>query len=85
MICLHRLNGSPFVLNAELIETVEATPDTLISLTDGKKFVILDRLDEVIEKVVAYRRRVAHHGPGGGIEESTSDLVGCSAAGCDED
>lgn len=61
MICLTRLNGHPIVINAELIETVEATPDTVISLTTGKKFVVLENSDEAVAKVIAYRRRVGLH------------------------
>jgi flagellar protein FlbD len=57
MIGLTRLNGRPVVLNAELIETVESTPDTVVSLTSGKKFVVLESPDEVIERVVQYRRK----------------------------
>ncbi|HHW47831.1 MAG TPA: flagellar FlbD family protein [Clostridiaceae bacterium] len=58
MIRLLRLNGSDFVLNAELIETVEATPDTVITTTNGKKLVVKDSIEEVIEKVIEYKRKI---------------------------
>lgn len=58
MIRLTRLNNSTFVLNCELIETVEATPDTVISTTNGKKYVVLETIDEVVEKVVQYKSRI---------------------------
>jgi flagellar protein FlbD len=45
------------VVNADLIEFVERTPDTLISTTTGKKLMVRESVEEVIEKVVAYRRR----------------------------
>jgi flagellar protein FlbD len=57
MIKLTRLNGSEIVINAELIETIEATPDTVISLTTGRKFVVHEPVDEVIEQAVAYYTR----------------------------
>jgi flagellar protein FlbD len=57
MIGLTRLNGRPVVVNAELIETVESTPDTVVSLTSGKKFVVLESPGEVIERVVSYRQK----------------------------
>ena len=47
MIRLTRLNGQPIVLNPEVIESLEATPDTLISLTSGQKLVVLESVDEV--------------------------------------
>jgi flagellar protein FlbD len=58
MIKLTRLNSSNFVLNCELIETVEATPDTVISTINGKKYVCTETVDEVIELVVNYKRSI---------------------------
>ena len=46
------------MINAELVEYVEETPDTLISLTTGKKIVVLESVDEVVDKVLKYRRFV---------------------------
>ncbi|WP_438316713.1 flagellar FlbD family protein [Candidatus Caldatribacterium sp. SIUC1] len=57
MIALTRLNGSVFVLNADLIETIEATPDTVISLVTGKKYVVREKVEEVIDRIVAFRRK----------------------------
>lgn len=56
MIKVTRINGAELVVNADLIEFLEATPDTIISLTTGKKIVIKDSIDEVIEKVADFRR-----------------------------
>lgn len=58
MITLHKLNGAEVVVNAELIESVEATPDTVINLVTGNRFVVKDSLREVIEKVVEYKTKV---------------------------
>jgi flagellar protein FlbD len=46
-------------VNAELIETVEATPDTVVALTSGKKFVVLESPDQVTERVMRYRQLAA--------------------------
>ena len=56
MVKLSRINGAEVTVNAELIETVEATPDTIVSLTTGKKLMVVESVDQVIDKVMAYRR-----------------------------
>jgi flagellar protein FlbD len=56
MIKVTKLNGSELVVNADLIEFVESTPDTLISLTTGRKIMVLEPLDEVVQKAIGYRR-----------------------------
>ncbi|MER3475086.1 MAG: flagellar protein FlbD [Armatimonadota bacterium] len=56
MIKVTRLDRSELVVNAELIETVEATPDTVITLTNGKKFVVCEDVEEIIRRVMEYRR-----------------------------
>ena len=58
MISLTRLNGASFTINAELIEFVEQNPDTVISLATGNRFVVKESVDEVVEKVIAYRKKV---------------------------
>lgn len=58
MICVTRLNGTPLMVNAELIETVEKTPDTVVSLATGNRYVVRETVEEVVAKVVEYRRRV---------------------------
>ncbi len=58
MIKLTRLNREPFVLNADLIEHLEATPDTVISLITGQKVMVRESADEVIRRVIEYRRAV---------------------------
>lgn len=56
MVQVRRLDGSRFVLNAELIETLEATPDTVLHLTNGKVYVVKESVDEVLRGVIAYKR-----------------------------
>ena len=58
MIELTRFNGEHFVLNADLIEIVEATPDTVIRLTNGKKVIVREKVETVVERALAYARRV---------------------------
>jgi flagellar protein FlbD len=58
MIRLTRLNHVPLVVNSDLIEHIEITPDTVIVLTTGQKFMVLESADEVIERVVKFRRRL---------------------------
>lgn len=57
MIKVSRINGKGFVINCDLIELVEATPDTIISLTTGKKVVVKESVDEIIEKVIEFKRQ----------------------------
>jgi flagellar protein FlbD len=45
-----------FVLNAEIIETIEQTPDTVVTLTNGKKLIVEEQMEEVVRRVMAYRR-----------------------------
>jgi len=56
MIPLTKLNSQPFILNADLIKFVEATPDTLITLTTGDRFIVKESSDEVIRRVIDYGR-----------------------------
>ena len=58
MIKLHKLNGSEFVMNTELIELVEAIPDTRITLITGNQFIVKENVDFVIEKIKEYRRQI---------------------------
>jgi flagellar protein FlbD len=58
MIHLTRINHVPLVLNSDLIEHLEVTPDTVISLTNGRKLVVLETMEEVIRKVIEFRRAI---------------------------
>jgi flagellar protein FlbD len=59
MIRLTRINRVPLVLNSDLIEHIEATPDTVITLTTGQKLVVAESSDEVVQKVIDFRRLIA--------------------------
>jgi len=59
MIYVTRLNHTPMVLNSDLIEQIEMTPDTVISLTTGEKIMVLESSDELVERVVNFRRSIA--------------------------
>ncbi len=56
MITLHRLNSKPFVINAELIRTVESNPDTTITLINGDHFVVTESMQEVVDAAIEYGR-----------------------------
>ncbi len=56
MIILHKLNGEEFVLNSELIEMIMENPDTTILLTNGKHLIVKESKEDVVEKVIAFRR-----------------------------
>ncbi|MDN5330941.1 MAG: flagellar protein FlbD [Tepidanaerobacteraceae bacterium] len=58
MIELTRLNGKKFFLNVDLIETIEPTPDTIIKLTNEKTYIVRESPQEVVDKIVAYKRRI---------------------------
>jgi len=59
MIEVTRLNDSKLVINADLIEFVEATPDTIISLTTGKKIMVRETPQEIIDRVTQFRNRIS--------------------------
>jgi flagellar protein FlbD len=58
MIYVTRLNHTSVVLNADLIEYVETTPDTVISLTTGQKLMVRETAEEIVARVVDYRRSI---------------------------
>ncbi|SCG83445.1 flagellar protein FlbD [Proteiniborus sp. DW1] len=58
MIKVHRLNNVEFMINCELIEFVEETPDTVITLTTGKKYVVKESMDEILKRVIEYKSNI---------------------------
>lgn len=58
MIKVTRLNDSELVVNIDLIEYIEAIPDTIISLTTGKKIMVKETVDEVIAEVESFKKRI---------------------------
>jgi flagellar protein FlbD len=75
MIYVTRLNHTPVVLNCDLIEHMETTPDTVISLTTGQKLMVLESAEEIIDRVVQYRRLILNGLPSS-RNESNSDCEG---------
>lgn len=57
MILVTRLNGSQFYINAEMIQVVESTPDTVISLTTDIKVVVKESAEEVVQRIIDYKRQ----------------------------
>ena len=74
MILLTRLSGSAFVLNADLIERLDSTPDTVVTLVDGKKYVVAEGLVEVVDQVRAWRGSIVAAGaaPIAGLDAQNS-------------
>ena len=58
MICLTRLNGQMFIVNAEKIRTVECTPDTLVCCDNGDKLMVKESLVEVMRRAIEYARTI---------------------------
>jgi flagellar protein FlbD len=58
MVTLTRLTGSAFALNPDLVERVDSTPDTVITLVDGTKYLVRESVDEVVAKVLDYRAKI---------------------------
>lgn len=58
MIAIKRLNNQEIWINPHLIETIEATPDTVISFTTGKRLVVKESATEVVAKIIKYRKTI---------------------------
>ncbi|QEK12270.1 flagellar protein [Crassaminicella thermophila] len=61
MITVSKLNGKKCVINSDLIEHIETTPDTVITLTTGKKIIVLESIDQIIDKIIQYKRKIYSH------------------------
>ena len=74
MIRVTRLNHTPMILNSDLIEHIEITPDTVITLTSGQKLMVLESPQEIVEEVIAFRRSLqnpAHSCQAPAVESSS--------------
>ena len=58
MILVTRFNGSQFYVNADLIQTVEGTPDTVITLTTGVQLIVHEAPQVILERIIAYKRQI---------------------------
>jgi flagellar protein FlbD len=61
VISLRRLNNQVIMVNADLIESLEATPDTVVTLTSGNKLLVRDSMEEIQTKIIDFKRRI--YGP----------------------
>ncbi len=64
MIHVTRLDGAPIVINGDLIETIEATPDTLLSLTTGRKLLVRENVAVVVQRALDFKRAAMGRVPG---------------------
>ncbi len=58
MISITKLNDKEIIINCELIETIESLPDTTITMTNGKKFIATESVDEIIESIIKYKNKI---------------------------
>lgn len=58
MISVTRINGVPLHVNSDLIVTIERTPDTMLCLHNGEKIVVQEPVDEIIKRIITFRRRI---------------------------
>ncbi|MBQ5734092.1 MAG: flagellar FlbD family protein [Lachnospiraceae bacterium] len=58
MVELTRFNDTRFLINTELIEMVEETPDTVVTLTTGKKLIVKESKEDIKNKVIAYKKEI---------------------------
>lgn len=58
MIACKKINGQNVYINAELIEFIESTPDTIITTITGKKIIVQDTVDEIINRIIAYKKKI---------------------------
>lgn len=58
MIEVTRLRGAKIIINAELVECIEETPDTVITLTSGKKLVVSESGKEIVDLVINYKKKI---------------------------
>jgi flagellar protein FlbD len=61
MIALRRLNNQAIMVNADLIESLESTPDTVVTLTSGNKLLVRDSMEEIQSKIIEFKRQI--HAP----------------------
>ena len=57
MVKLTKINNQEFFINSDLMEFIESTPDTIISLTTGKKIIVKESAEEVIQKIIEYKSK----------------------------
>ncbi|MGD1068029.1 MAG: flagellar FlbD family protein [Vulcanimicrobiaceae bacterium] len=63
MIALRRLNNQAIMVNPDLIESLEATPDTVVTLTSGNKLIVRNSMEEIREEIIEFQRRIHQPDP----------------------
>jgi flagellar protein FlbD len=58
VVLVHRLKGEPIFINADMIESIEACPDTVVVLVDGRRFVLSDRPEQIVARICQFRASV---------------------------
>lgn len=81
MIRLTRINDSPFYLNCDLIEYIDVTPDTVLTMAGGGKVMVKEGAEEVVRRVVEFRRRLCGVREGGLREVRRAGGVGSGVGG----
>ncbi len=62
MIQFTRFNDTVFYVNPDLVETIEETPDTVVTLTTGRKFVVRESAEQIIDMIIAYKQKIFSQG-----------------------
>jgi flagellar protein FlbD len=77
MVYLTGLNGTEVLLNADLVEIIQETPDCLITLTTGRKIMVRESMEEVREKILVYRKTLgrAYPVPAGPYDDDAEEIV----------
>ncbi|MCZ4068666.1 flagellar FlbD family protein [Microbacterium sp. NE2HP2] len=86
MIVLTRLNRHRFAVNPDLVERIQASPDTTLTLVDGATFVVAETMDAVIQSIVEFRARVlatalGHAAASGSASQSASTAAAAAPEG----
>jgi len=79
MIQLTRLNNQPLMVNSDLIKFVERAPDTVLTLVNGEKLIVLESAESVLEKIVVFRRSITS-GPVALLTGTASEATRTGAA-----
>ncbi|MEA1973194.1 MAG: flagellar FlbD family protein [Candidatus Cloacimonadota bacterium] len=58
MVKITKFNGKEILVNSDLIEFIEATPDTIITLTTGKKVIVKDKVEDLVERIVKFKKKI---------------------------
>jgi len=61
MIKVTRLNGEKFYINPDLIEFIEETPDTVVSMTTGRKVIVRESVSDILKHILEYRNMIPRH------------------------